>query len=180
MRSTERVHRLASALLDTNRLEAGQRIGNPQPATLADLIQDSIEIITRMAQHKKQNIRAEVPSRLPQVNVDTDMIKRVIINLLENAIKFTPNEGVITTGAKRKGNWVHVSIEDNGPGIPDEDRERIFEKFHQGRASGAGSAKGLGIGLAFCKLAVEGHGGKIWVESKDAKGSRFVFTLPVA
>jgi PAS domain S-box-containing protein len=180
IRSTERVHRLASALLDTNRLEAGQRIGKPQPASLADLIQDNIEVVTPMAQHKSQSIKANIPAKLPKVNIDVDMIKRVIINLLENAIKFTPNKGEITARAKRKGNWVHVSIQDNGPGIPTDEQVLIFEKFHRVRSSGVGSVKGLGIGLAFCKLAVEGHGGEIMVESKTGKGSRFTFTLPVA
>lgn len=180
IRSTERVHRLASALLDTNLLEAGQRIGNPQPANAADMIQDSIETITPMADHKTLIIKSEIPAKLPQVRVDIDMIKRVIINLLENAVKFTPNEGTITTIAKQKGNWVQITIEDNGPGIPEEEQELIFEKFHRMNSKGAGTASGLGIGLAFCKLAVEGHGGEIWIESRNGNGSRFTFTLPVA
>lgn len=180
IRSTERVHRLASALLDTNLLEAGQRIGSPLPASTADLIQDSIEVVTLMAENKSQTIKVNISSRLPQVHVDSDMIKRVIVNLLENAIKFTPKNGEISASAKRKGNWVHVSIQDNGTGIPADEQERIFEKFHRVPSSGKGSVKGLGIGLAFCKLAIKGHGGKISVESKLDKGSRFTFTLPVA
>ena len=180
IRSTERVHRLASALLDTNRLEAGQHIGNTKPALPADLINESIEIVSPISRQKKQSIQTDIPSRLPQVRVDSDMIKRVIINLLENAIKFSPRESAITANAKRKGNWIQISIEDSGLGIPTEEQDLIFEKFHRSPSTGMGSPKGLGIGLAFCKLAVEGHGGKIWVESNNDAGSRFSFTLPIA
>ncbi|MEK6256343.1 MAG: ATP-binding protein, partial [Chloroflexota bacterium] len=180
MRSTERVHRLASALLDTNRLESGQRIGNPEPTSAGEMLLNSVDIVRPMANHKDQKISTKIPARLPQVRVDIDMIMRVIINLLENAVKYTPNEGEISANLKQKGNWVHVIIEDNGMGIPTDEHGLVFEKFHRVRGTSSGGATGLGIGLAFCRLAVEGHGGQIWLESNNDKGSRFTFTLPVA
>ena len=115
---------------------------------------------------------------MPPVWVDEDMILRVLINLGENAAKFTPVEGTITITTQAEAEWIKVSVKDTGSGIPAKDRERIFDKFT--RLRGQGKPGGLGIGLAFCRLAVEGHGGRIWVESVDKKGTSFIFTLPIA
>jgi signal transduction histidine kinase len=106
-----------------------------------------------------------------------DMIRRVLINLMENASKFTPPEGKIELGGKQDGDWVQMWVQDNGPGIPTADQERIFNKFTRLKSEGAPS--GLGVGLAFCRLAVEGHGGKIRVESEPGHGSKFIVSLPV-
>ena len=111
-----------------------------------------------------------VPEKISSVWVDVDMIRRVLINLMENASKFTPPEGKIEIGAKREGGWVHMWVQDNGPGIPFGDQERIFHKFT--RLLGETSPNGLGVGLAFCRLAVEGHGGKIRVEKSIWSGSQ--------
>ncbi len=101
------------------------------------------------------------------------------INLMENASKFTPVEGRIEVGAETNGTYVKYSIRDNGPGIAEADRERIFEKFTRLRG-GMERASGLGVGLAFCKLAVLGHGGQIGLESEVGEGTTFWLTLPVA
>jgi signal transduction histidine kinase len=110
------------------------------------------------------------------------MIRRVFINLLENAIKYSKEGMMITVGAKRAGDFVELWVKDEARGIPKADQARIFEKFARVQiiAGATGATKGLGLGLAYCKLAVEGHGGKIWVESEVGKGSRFAFTIPVA
>jgi signal transduction histidine kinase len=106
------------------------------------------------------------------------MIHRMFINLLENAIKYTPVGGQIEIGAQTSGgSSVKFWVRDNGPGISAVDRERIFEKFTRLRNN---SSSGLGVGLAFCKLAVQGHGGQIWVESELGSGTTFWLTLPVA
>jgi two-component system sensor histidine kinase KdpD len=118
-----------------------------------------------------------VPEKICQVWVDTDMIRRVLINLLENASKFTPPEGKIEVGAEQDGEWLQMWVEDTGPGIAPGDRERVFDKFT--RLKGETTVNGLGVGLAFCRLAVEGHGGKIRVESGADQGAKFVLTLPV-
>jgi signal transduction histidine kinase len=85
---------------------------------------------------------------------------------------------MLEVGARHEGDWIHISVKDNGPGIPAAEQERIFDKFT--RLRGTSKSSGLGIGLAFCRLAVVGHGGKIWVESEPGKGSIFHFTFPVA
>jgi signal transduction histidine kinase len=116
---------------------------------------------------------------LPLIWVDVDMVHRVFINLLENAIKYTPTGGQVEIGAQTtSGTSVKFWVRDNGPGISAADRERIFEKFT--RLRGKERPSGLGVGLAFCKLAVLGHGGQIWVESEPGKGTAFWLTLPVA
>ena len=106
------------------------------------------------------------------------MIHRVFINLLENAIKYTPVEGRVEIGGVTDGVLVKFWVRDNGPGIPPADKDRIFDKFT--RLRGKNRPGGLGVGLAFCRLAVLGHGGEIWVESELEKGSTFWLTLPVA
>ena len=106
------------------------------------------------------------------------MLRRIWINLLENAIKFSPPKGKIYVGAQHQTDMVLMWVQDSGPGILPQDQERIFEKFT--RLSNFEGSKGLGLGLAFCRLAVEGHNGRIWVEAEPDKGSKFQFTIPVA
>jgi K+-sensing histidine kinase KdpD len=105
------------------------------------------------------------------------MIRRVVINLLENAIKFSPNRSTIQVGVKKESENILVWVEDQGNGIPENTKDEIFEKFI--RLKQNYPVKGLGLGLAFCKLAVQAHGGTIWVENIPQAGSRFVFSLPL-
>jgi PAS domain S-box-containing protein len=176
--STTRIERLINSLLDVNNLESGQEIVNQSLVHLKELTPAAIEGVQEAADSRKQQLSSLVSDKLPPVWVDRDMILRVLLNLLENATKFTPAGGEITLDASNKDGWITVSVEDTGPGIPVLDRERIFDKFT--RLRGHGKPGGLGIGLAFCKMAVEGHGGKIWVESQNNVGTTFFFELPVA
>ncbi|MGD0752119.1 MAG: GAF domain-containing protein [Anaerolineales bacterium] len=177
-RSTDRIQRLVSSLLDINRLESGQAILSQQAVVVTILAEEVMDAVLPMVESRHQTLTNNLPEKLPPVWVDVDMIRRVLINLLENASKFTQPEGKIELGAKRDGEWLHLWVKDNGPGIPFTDQERIFEKFT--RLKTDGSATGLGVGLAFCRLAVEGHGGKIWVESQTGQGAKFSLTLPLA
>lgn len=178
MRSTDRIQRLVSSLLDISRLETGNTILSQQVALVPALVEDAAEAVRPMTESRHQDLAIDVAENLAAVWVDVDMIRRVLINLLENASKFTPPEGKISIGAKMDGKWVQLWIQDNGPGIPFADQDRIFDKFI--RAKGENMPSGLGVGLAFCRLAVTGHGGTIRVESSPGSGSRFVLTLPVA
>jgi two-component system, NtrC family, sensor histidine kinase KinB len=177
MRSTERIQRLTNSLLDINRLEAGQTILNPQPVDVLSTIQEAIEIVLPSAQNKDIKIEFTSTGEMPPVSGDMDMIRRVFTNLFENAIKFTPPHGSMSIGGERDKDWLKLWVEDTGPGIPEAERERIFEKF--ARISTRHKSQGLGLGLTFCRLAIEGHGGRIWVESDHKTGSRFIFTLPI-
>ena len=176
-RSTDRIQRLVSSLLDISRLESGQAIVSQQLASPAKLTEDAIEAVRPMVEGRHQQLINRVPEKIGSIWVDVDMIRRVLINLLENASKFTPPEGLIEVGAEPQGDWVQMWVQDNGPGISKGDQERIFNKFT--RLKGQMNVNGLGVGLAFCRLAVEGHGGKIRVESQPDRGSKFILTLPV-
>jgi signal transduction histidine kinase len=106
------------------------------------------------------------------------MARRVLINLVENSSKYSPSKGTITVGAQAEDGWMHFWIKDQGSGIPASEKEHIFDKFT--RLRGQSKAGGLGIGLAFCRLAVQGHGGRIWVDSEIGQGATFHFTFPIA
>ncbi|MEA2008710.1 MAG: ATP-binding protein, partial [Chloroflexota bacterium] len=177
-RSTERIQRLTKSLLDVNRLEAGQQITHRKPASPQGIAQKAYEALVPIAHNKKQSITINMPEDLLPVLVDKDMIERVAINLLQNAIKYTPMEGEIEIGAHQEKEIVRFWVRDTGPGIEPQAQDAIFNKFT--RLHPAGGAKGLGIGLAFCRLAVEGHDGRIWVENAPQGGSIFSFTLPIA
>ena len=177
-RSTDRIQRLVSSLLDINRLENGQAIVSQQSVDAAVLAEYVIDAVHPMADSRHQTLTNRFPEELASVWVDVDMIRRVLINLMENASKFTPPGGKIELGANREGEWLQMWVQDDGPGIPPADQERIFDKFT--RLKEAGAPNGLGVGLAFCRLAVQGHGGKIWVESRNGQGSKFILTLPLA
>ena len=175
--STERIQRLVNSLLDINRLESGQTVSTLQTMKPEKLIESAAKDVLPSANGRHQKIKTEIAANLPNVFVDAEMIRRVIINLLENAVKFSSVEATIEVGATRDGADVQFWVKDNGPGIPANARERIFEKF--ARLKDKDAPGGLGIGLAFCHLAVQAHGGKIWVESEEGKGSKFIFVLPV-
>jgi PAS domain S-box-containing protein len=176
--STDRIQRLVSSLLDVNRLESGHPVANLKVVETIPLIQRAVADVEPVAKGRRQTVISDLPEQLPSIWVDEDMARRVLINLMENAVKFTPLDGKLETGARQEGDWVHMWVRDNGPGIPTADQDRIFDKFT--RLHGTQKQNGLGIGLAFCRLAVLGHGGRIWVESEPGRGSTFHFTLPVA
>jgi PAS domain S-box-containing protein len=177
MRSVERIQRLTNSLLDIKRLEAGQPLGDRLPVNPVELIHDAVETVAPVAKNKQQTLTDITRKKLPLVMADGEMVRRVLINLIENAIKYTPTSGSIQVGAENDDNWVSVWVRDTGPGIPASEHERIFDKFT--RLSSTENAKGLGLGLAYCRLAILGHGGRIWVESEPGQGACFTFTLPV-
>lgn len=178
LRSTERIQRLTDSLLDMNRLESGHPVINSFAVSPLLLARDAYEAVSPIAENKGQKITISIPSDIPPVLVDADMIRRVLINLLENAVKYSPAGGEIELGARSERPSVLIWVRDSGPGISPEDQARIFEKYT--RLSQSKSVKGFGLGLAYCRLAVEGHGGRIWVESEVGEGTRFCLTLPIA
>lgn len=177
--SVDRIQRLVSSLLDLTRLEQNQPIGQRKSVAINTLMNDVMMAVKPSADGRKQGIQLVIPEDLPNVYVDVDMMRRVLINLVENAIKYTPYQGHMIVSAEPDGDFVKMCVQDDGPGIPEADRERVFDKFTRLKLNKADSPSGLGVGLAFCKLAVQGHGGKIWVEAAPEKGSRFIFTIPI-
>jgi PAS domain S-box-containing protein len=177
MRSSERITRMTESLLDLSILEAGQPIGNRAESSVSDLIYEAVEAIESTINNKNQSIQYNVHEHLPAVLIDQDMIRRVVTNLLENASKYSPAGNDIEVGAQSDTEMVSIWVKDHGAGIPASEQERIFDKFT--RLISTNGPKGLGLGLAYCRLAVQAHGGRIWVESELGVGSRFIFTLPI-
>jgi len=176
--STTRIERLINSLLDINRIESGQQIVSQKAVNLGDLIQKTVQEVKPAITSRKQTLSTDILDDLPSVWVDEDMIRRVLINLVENATKFAPMQGSIQIGVNKEKNWVRVTVQDDGPGIPASEREHIFEKYT--RLKESSKTRGLGIGLAFCRLAVTGHGGEIGIDNNTKRGTKFYFTLPAA
>jgi PAS domain S-box-containing protein len=177
MRSSRRLSRLVNSLLDTTLLGAGKDVLDKAEASIQSVVEEAVEEVLPIAVAKSHEMSVKLAKNMPKILIDINMIRRVMINLLENAIKYTPSGGQITVHARRKGKQIIVRVQDTGPGVARDDQQRIFEKFI--RASLADRPKGLGLGLSFCKLAIEAHGGRIWVDSEPGKGSNFYFRLPV-
>lgn len=176
LRSTQQVSRLVETLLDIQRLEGGSTILNKQASEIHRIMTDAVQLVLPLAESADITIDMDI-ARLPIIYVDTDMITRVIINLMENAVKYTPNGSKMTLRAEQVDDAIHVTVSDSGPGIPAEMRDTIFDKFSRVKYQDA--PKGVGLGLAFCRLAVVAHGGRIWVESDGEFGSDFIFALPI-
>jgi NtrC-family two-component system sensor histidine kinase KinB len=177
MRSGQRLYRLIDSLLDLGRMEAGEADLNKTLVHPESLVQEAIEQVHPLALSRGQTLTAGIAPGVPSVLADGVLILRVLTNLMDNAVKFTSYGGQITVGAERVGDEVQFTVTDTGPGIPPESRQRVFDRF--ARLQSTEGVRGTGIGLAFCKLAVEVHGGRIWVESEVGHGAAFHFTLPL-
>jgi len=176
-RSTQQMTRMIKALLDLERLEGGRAIIQRKPSNILDLLNDAVDLVRALIHDAEQTVKIEVDSELPRLLIDADMIQRVVVNLVENAAKHTPSGGHIRVSAHMTEEGLRIAIGDTGSGIPPGLRDRIFDKFFRVRYQNA--PVGFGLGLAFCRLAVEAHGGHIWVESEVDHGSTFAFVLPV-
>jgi PAS domain S-box-containing protein len=176
--STDRIQRLVSSLLDVSRLESGQPVADQTVVDTLALIHTALQDVEPAVKGRRQTLIQDFPQELPSIWVDEDMARRVLINLVENSSKYSPSDGDIEIGARAEDGWVRFWVKDQGAGIPPSEQDHIFDKFT--RLRGHGKVGGLGIGLAFCRLAVQGHGGRIWVESETGKGSTFRFTFPAA
>lgn len=176
-RSSERMQRLIATLLDIYRLEAGQLITNKTHIEVFPLVYEAIDAVQPVVENKGLELKVDIEKGLPPLWIDADMIRRVLINLLDNATKFILFKGLITLSARRVDQMIEFAVADNGPGIPPDKLELIFDKF--ARLQVDRFPKGLGLGLAFCKLAVRSHGGQIWVKSQLNVGSTFYFNLPI-
>lgn len=178
LRGTRQLRRMVDGLLDVQRLEEGKAILNLHPTEVRVLLADAVQLVQPLALEANMRLKFAIQDELPLVDADMDMIVRVVINLMENAIKYTPAGEVITLGAYHEGDEVRIHVKDSGPGIPPDMKQQIFDKFSRVKYQNA--PKGVGLGLAFCRLAVQAHSGRIWVESELEKGSDFIFTLPVS
>ncbi|MFB0537066.1 MAG: ATP-binding protein [Anaerolineae bacterium] len=168
---------LINDLLDVAQIEAGLMELDFREVDLGELIRSVMATTSALVRDKDIQVRHEIHPDLPPIEADGTRLRQVLLKLLSNAAKFT-DHGSITVQAWPDGNSVQVAVADTGPGLPEEDREGVFEGFEQGEA-GLNHPLGIGLGLELCKEFVEMHGGRIWVESEEGVGSTFTFTLPI-
>jgi signal transduction histidine kinase len=202
--NTDRLVRLIADLLDLSRIEAGRVELHPTALSVGDLLQEVAEGMRPMAAQKGVELAVLPPASPSLAFADRDKVQQVLINLVGNAVKFTPLGGRIVISAQTLSpttecglrntqptessdaaatpglvrDWIEFSVEDTGEGIPPGELDAIFDKFHQVRRDGQGKTQGTGLGLAIAKSLIELHGGRIRVESEVGQGSRFMFTLP--
>jgi len=175
-RETDSLLWIMQEMLDLSMIESGQSIVRMVDVPLRELIEDAVERMEDQAAAKDVKIIHDVPKR-QDVMCDWDQIRRVLVNLIHNAIKWSPPGGKVIVETRHDGDDVIVTVSDEGPGVPDDQLERIFERFYQVDSSRSGH-EGTGLGLAICKHIVEAHGGQIWAEGNShVKGGCFKFTL---
>jgi two-component system, OmpR family, phosphate regulon sensor histidine kinase PhoR len=178
---TDHLIQMVTELLELSRIESSQFPARPrEPAALGELIALAVERLSVVAQDKAIVVTTEVQPDMPLALVDRDQIVQVLMNLLFNAIKFTPRDGAVRVRAQAADGYITVTVSDTGVGIPREDLARIFERFYKSDKSRARSGGGTGLGLPIARHIVESHGGSIRAESQEGQGSAFTFTLPVA
>jgi NtrC-family two-component system sensor histidine kinase KinB len=174
----QRLRALINDLLELSKIEAGKLEFAMEPVDPTFLCHQALSVIKNQAESKQIEVSLDLPGELPEVMADPNKIAWVLVNLLANAVRYTPESGNIRLKGEQMGNWVQLSVSDNGEGVPYELQSRIFDKFVQ--VKGASGPGGSGLGLAICKEVVRAHRGTIWLESTPGLGSTFTFALPVA
>jgi len=177
--STERLIRLVNDLLDISRLERGKLQINNADIDIDDLTHDIVNELTPLITEKKQAITTQAVTDLPVLWADSQLLRQVILNLISNAMKYTPSGGKIDVRISYENTHVLWSVKDTGIGIPKADQDRLFEKFFRAGNAHAVETEGTGLGLYLVRLIVERFGGKVWCESEEGAGSTFLFTVPI-
>jgi signal transduction histidine kinase len=169
---------LLTDLFELSQLEAGQLALSLAPATIPDLITEVVEGLSAQAAAREIHIAAGIEGAVGPVVMDTPAVRRVLTNLVQNALRHTPADGTVAVTARAVAEGVQVDVVDTGEGIPAADLPHIFERFYRGEKSRSRETGGAGLGLAIARGFVEAHGGRIWVESEAGQGARFSFILP--
>lgn len=165
---------MVTQILDVTRIEEGRLVLDPTPCDLDQLVRETVETYFAVLNKNNNRLALRIPLELPKVKADSARMQRVFVNLISNALKHTRN-GTILIKAEDEGAKIKVTVKDTGCGISPEDLPHIWERYYKGKRSETGT----GLGLFICKFIIESHGGKIWVESEENKGTSFMFTLPV-
>jgi signal transduction histidine kinase len=174
----DRVNRLIGDMLDLDRMESGRMTMRTADVDINDVL---TEVVSRAAPSATAvEFKSDLDPRLPIVTGDRDRLIQVVSNLVNNAVKYSPEGGVVTVVSRGDGGYALTSVSDTGLGIPPDEIGHVFERFRRVRSGAAQSIPGTGLGLAIVKQIVEMHGGKIWVESAVGHGSSFHFTIPLA
>jgi two-component system phosphate regulon sensor histidine kinase PhoR len=178
-RNTDRLARMIDDLLELTRAEAGRMRIEPKFFPVSDIVKEIFALFNQQATIQKLELRAEIPAELSPIFADPDKLQQVLINLVGNAMKFTPEDGAITVHALETDQYWQVTVQDTGIGIPEEELSKIFDAYHQVRHPQRENVfKGFGLGLPITKRIIDAHAGKIWVRSQIGKGTTFTFRIP--
>ena len=179
-RSADRATNLVNDLLDVSRIQEGEIHLDLRPIKIDKVVEEIIDNFSTLIRSSQVNINFEIINGpLPEVEADQDKLKRVIVNLLSNSIKYTPAGGKIRIAVEKKKNFIRVSVEDSGVGIPQEEQMRIFQKFFRSANVIKLAPVGTGLGLFIARSLVEAMGGKMGFASREGIGTTFYFTLPL-
>jgi signal transduction histidine kinase len=180
-RQSEHLHSMIDNILDISRFELGKPIPvNLEPISIKQIIEETAEAVVIQAKQRGIDLVLDIQSDLPTILGDSVKLKRVVTNLVGNALKFTPEGGAIKVKSFVYGTNIQVEVVDTGIGIDKDNLGKIFEKFYQVDSSTTRATGGIGMGLTICKELVALHGGKIWAESEGiSRGSKFIFLLPI-
>jgi signal transduction histidine kinase len=179
VRATDRLDKLIGDLLDISRIESGGLDSGERVATAPSaLVAGGLDRVQGLLEER--SIEVDVAADLPLVAVDPTQLERVVANLVENAAKYSPSHGVIQVKASCRDNFLEMRVEDEGPGIPADQLDQIFEKFHRAQSAARPGVSGTGLGLAICRGIVRAHAGRIRAENRDEGGARFIVQLPLA
>ena len=171
--------KLINELLDISRIESGRVEMHLEKTNMLNLIENVQDLLTPQFKNKGVNWVTEADESIPELLIDSSQVERVFINLISNAVKFTPTDGSITVRAKKENEDIQFDISDTGIGISKEDIKRLFDEFYRVDNNINQNVKGTGLGLAVAKKIVEAHGGKIWISSEEGNGTTFHFTIPI-
>jgi two-component system, OmpR family, phosphate regulon sensor histidine kinase PhoR len=175
---TDSLQHITQELIDLSMIESGKAIIRMIPVPFSEIVRDALNIMSTQLEQKKLEIINEVPNDI-RVLVDPEQTRRVITNLLHNSVKFTPSRGTIRFEMSTDAQVATVRVSDTGPGIPPQDRTRVFERFYQVDMARTGQTGGSGLGLSIAKHIIEAQGGKIWAEAGIPVGATICFTLPL-
>ena len=171
-----RLKKLVDDILNMYRLESRIRL-EMEDVQLEELMDHALSAMKSRADEKGIELAKDLHERLPEIGASAGDMQDLLLNLLDNALKFTPEGGRVTVGARREGNDVIAWVADTGAGIPEKEQAKIFDKFSQADSTLSHSSGGIGLGLAICKKIMDAHGGSIWVESRPGRGSAFYFKI---
>jgi len=173
----DRLSRLVDDLLDMSSIEAGTLCLDKANCSISEILEEAKPMLAKTAE--QHELKVKIASKLPAAILDKERIIQVLSNLVDNAVKFSPEGSQITIEAEKSQGKVVISVIDQGRGIPAVEQGKLFDRFYQAKEITSGVKRGTGLGLAICKGLVEAHGGRIWLESQEGKGSTFYFSLPI-